>query len=295
MILALIEAARPRQWVKNGFLLAPLVFSRNLFHPTPALHAAAAFALFSAAASAVYLGNDLLDVEGDRAHPVKRKRPIASGRLSPRAAAFAALALSALSIGGGLVLQPGFAAVVALYLVINLAYSTVLKKLAYVDVVIIASGFVLRVLAGAQAIEVPTSHWIFVCTFFLALFLGFGKRRHELLAAEEAGSTAGETRKALTRYDAGTVGRLLWLSGAAAVASFLLYSLDPETQARFGTWLAFTTIFPAFGVLRFRQLVERKDRPSSPTEAILTDGPFVVNVLCFLAATVVIVYRHLQS
>ncbi len=295
MILALIEAVRPRQWVKNGFLLAPLVFSRNLFHPMPALHAAAAFALFSAAASAVYLGNDLLDVAGDRAHPVKRNRPIASGRLSPRVATFAAVGLALLAIGGGLLLQPGFAAVVALYLAINTAYSTVLKKLAYVDVVVIASGFVLRVLAGAQAIEVPTSVWIFVCTFFLALFLGFGKRRHELLAAADAGRSAGKARTALTRYDVDTVGRLLWLSGAAAVASFLLYSLDPETQSRFGNWLALTAVFPAFGVVRFRQLVERKDRASSPTEAILTDVPFVGNVLAFLAATVFIVYRHMQS
>ena len=293
MLLALLQAARPKQWVKNGFLFAPLVFSRNLFHWDLLARETAAFALFCMVASAVYLANDVLDAPADRAHPVKKHRPVASGRLSPRLAAGTATGLALAGTGLGYLLEPTFGACLAAYLAINAAYSSLLKKLAYVDVVVIASGFVLRVLSGARAIDVPTSEWLFVCTFFLALFLGLGKRKHELLAAQEAGGDGAKARSALKSYGLVWVGRWLTAAGVLAVTSYFLYTVAPETHAKFGSYvLALTLPFPAFGVWRFHTLVSRSARASSPTEALITDVPFVANLALWLASVVAILYGH---
>lgn len=293
---ALVLGMRPHQWVKNGFLFAPLVFSRNLFHPEPLLSAVAAFFLFSAAASAVYLGNDVLDVEADRKHPVKRHRPIASGALPVPLAAAAAILLALAAVGLGLLVAPGFAAVVLGYMVMNAAYSGGLKRIAYVDVGVIALGFVLRVLAGALAIDVPTSHWLFVCTFALALFLGLGKRKHELLQAVEAGADATKARKALSGYQIRHVDLAMLGAGVLAVTSYLLYTIAPETHEKFGTYLLATTLpFPAYGVWRFHQLVGHAARASSPTEALITDIPFVINLALWMVAVVAILYSALSG
>jgi len=293
---ALVAGMRPHQWVKSGFLFCPLVFSRNLFHTDLLLTEIAAFFLFSAAASAVYLGNDVLDVEADRRHPVKRHRPIASGALPIRVAAGAALVLALGSIAVAASIRLGLAAVIATYLVMNTAYSGGLKKIAYVDVGVIALGFVLRVLAGALAIDVPTSLWLFVCTFALALFLGLGKRKHELLQAQEAGRDGTKARKSLEGYQLPHIDAVLLGAGVVAVASYVLYTLAPETHAKFGTYLlALTLPFPAFGVWRFHQLVSHSARASSPTEALVTDPPFVINLAVWLAAVVAILYSALSA
>jgi 4-hydroxybenzoate polyprenyltransferase len=292
----LVAGMRPHQWVKNGFLFAPLVFSRNLFHVDVMLTSVAGFFLFSAAASAVYLGNDVLDVDADRRHPVKRHRPIASGRLPIPVAAVASVLLAIGAIAAGSLIGWPFAAVLLCYLVMNTAYSWNLKKIAYVDVGVIAFGFVLRVLAGAFAIGVPTSHWLFVCTFALALFLGLGKRKHEILAAQGAGHDGSKSRKALAGYNLRHVNMLLLGAGALAVISYFLYTMAPETYAKFHThWLAFTLPFPAFGVWRFNQLVSHHARESSPTEALVTDPPFVLNLGLWLLAVVGILYTAISS
>lgn len=295
-IKALVAGMRPHQWVKNGFLFAPLVFSRNLFQAEHLLLALAGFFLFSAAASAVYLGNDVLDVEADRKHPVKRHRPIASGRLPIPLAAGTSLFLALAAVGAGATLGTAFAAVILAYLVMNTLYSWGLKKIAYVDVGVIALGFVLRVAAGAFAIRVPTSSWLFVCTFALALFLGLGKRKHEILVAQESGHDGTKARKALRGYDLRHVNLALLLAGTLAVASYLLYTVAPETHAKFHTWaLAFTMPFPAFGIWRFNRLVGHHGRASSPTEALITDPPFVVNLGLWLVAVVWILYSALSA
>jgi 4-hydroxybenzoate polyprenyltransferase len=287
---------RPHQWVKSGFLFCPLVFSRNLFHVDLLLVEIAAFFLFSFAASAVYLGNDVLDVEADRRHPVKRHRPIASGALPIPIAAGTAIFLAVASVGLAAAINVGLASVIATYLVMNTAYSGGLKRIAYVDVGVIATGFVLRVLAGALAIEVPTSAWLFVCTFALALFLGLGKRKHELLQAQDAGHDGTKARKALKGYQLRHVDLALLVAGVVAVASYVLYTVAPETHAKFGTYLlALTLPFPAFGVWRFNQLVSHSSRASSPTEALITDPPFVLNLAVWLAAVVAILYSALSS
>lgn len=296
MIGNLLAGMRPHQWVKNGFLFAPLVFSHNLFHVEVLLTAVAAFFLYSLTASAVYLGNDVLDVEADRRHPVKRHRAIASGRLPIPVASTAAVLLLLLSLGASIALSIPFAIVVGCYLVMNLLYSWKLKKIAYVDVAIIALGFVLRVLAGALAIGVPTSHWLFVCTFALALFLGLGKRKHEILVAQEDGHDGAKARKALKGYDLRHVNLLLLGAGSLAVLSYLLYTIAPETYGKFNTYaLAVTMPFPAFGVWRFNRLVGEHRRASSPTEALITDPPFVANLGLWLISVVVILYSAIQT
>lgn len=286
----LLAGMRPHQWVKNGFLFAPLVFSHELGDPLLLLRASIAFLFFSLIASAVYLGNDILDVEADRLHPVKKHRPIASGRLPLPLASAAAAVLAAAALAGGLTIGWGFAAVLATYLAFNVAYSWGLKKIAFLDVGVIATGFVLRVLAGALAIDKTPSAWIFVCTFALALYLGFGKRKHEILAAQGAGSDPATTRAALGGYTLPRLDLALTVAGALALIGYLLYSLAPGTIERFGYVFLLTLPFPAFGIWRFHRLLIRSNRASSPTEALLTDLPFVLNLAAWLMTVIAVVY-----
>lgn len=290
-VQALVEAMRPHQWAKNGFVLAPLIFSRNLLDLSLVALALEAFLLFSFTASSVYLANDVLDRESDRLHPVKKHRPIASGRLSPRAAWTASAILCGGSLAAGLHLGLPFVGVLLLYLAMNSLYSVRLKRIAWVDVTTIALGFVLRVAAGALAIGVAMSHWLFVCTFAVALFLALGKRKHEILAAQFAGSEKTQARAALGGYSLAHLDWGLRIAGTLAICGYLLYTLSPDTITKFGTaLLALTVPFPALGILRFGQLLSRGSRASSPTEAILTDLPFLVNVAIWLIAVVAILY-----
>lgn len=288
---ALVTALRPHQWAKNGFVLAPLVFSKNLFDLQHVAQAVEGFFLFSFTASAVYLVNDVLDRESDRLHPTKKNRPIASGKLSPAAALAAAAVLGPGSLLAGLSLGPAFVAVLLTYLAVNSLYSLWLKRIAWVDVGVIASGFVLRVLAGAIAIGVATSHWLFVCTFALALYLALGKRKHEILSARLAGRDGAGARAALGGYTLRSLRVALTVAGVLSVASYFLYTLAPETFLKFGTYLlAWTVPFPAFGTWRFGKLLSRAERASSPTEAILTDPPFLLNLGLWLLTVVAILY-----
>lgn len=287
---ALVAAMRPHQWAKNGFLFAPLIFSHNLFEATPLLLAAEAFLLFSLTASSVYLFNDILDLPNDRLHPVKRHRPIASGRLPLSVAWTAALVLACGSLLFSLQLGGAFTAVLCAYLLQNALYSKWLKQLPWVDVTVIAMGFVLRVVAGAVAIGEPPSLWLIVCTFALALYLALGKRKHEILAARLAGSDQAEARRALSGYDLRHLDGSLVAAGALATSSYLLYTLAPENVAQFDYWLAATLPFPAFGIWRFGVLVSRAQRASSPTEALLSDPPFLANLGLWLVTVVAILY-----
>src|SRR5690606_29625991 len=196
-IRGLIRTIRPHQWVKNVFVLAPLVFATKLFDPELLTHAALAFFSFCLLAGAVYTINDLADVEADGLHPVKRHRPIASGRVPEGVARWFAYVLVAISLAAGYAVSPGFALVAAAYFGLNVAYTMRLKHVAYVDVACISAGFVLRVLGGGFATRIEVSWYLFVCTALLALFLGFGKRRHELTTAS---AKAGKQRVALEGY-----------------------------------------------------------------------------------------------
>ena len=288
MIGALLKSLRPHQWVKNLFVVAPLLFSKHLLEMDYVLTSALAFLLFSMLSGSVYLVNDIFDIEKDRAHPKKRLRPIPSGKLPLQAARTAAAVLILVSLGASL--KPGlpFFACSASYLVLNLAYSLSLKHVPFVDVLSIAGGFLLRVLAGALAINVPPSPWLLICTFVLACFLGFGKRAHELASA---GERAGEQRAVLSRYKLPHLRVMLWVLAAATCVAYVLYTLSAHTRQQFGTdRLLYTSPFAAFGVVRFLMLTGRESNADSPTDAMLRDIPFMANLVLWAAATVTVIY-----
>lgn len=278
---------RPHQWVKNLFVIAPLVFAKELFEGAMAVRTLWAFVLFCLASSTVYVLNDLGDVEADRAHPVKRHRPLASGQVSMTAARNAALAMALVCLAGALLLGVTFLAAVLAYLLLNLAYTAHLKRVPYVDVLSIAGGFELRVLGGAFAAPVPPSAYLLVVTFLLATFLGFGKRMHELSGLEE-----GRTQRAvLASYSAPTLSVLLFATGTATALSYVLYTIDPQTRVFFGTdFLVVTAPFTAFGVLRFLHLVRHRPEAESPTEEMLRDWPFLMNLCLWALAVLLVIY-----
>ena len=289
MLAPLVKSMRPHQWVvKNLFVVAPLAFSKHLLDPSYGLVSGGAFLLFGLLSGSVYLVNDIFDVEKDRAHPKKRQRPIASGRLPLQTARSAAALLILVSLAGSLWLGQPFFACAAAYLLLNLAYSLSLKHIPFVDVLSIAGGFLLRVLAGALAIQVPASPWLLICTFVLACFLGFGKRAHELASA---GERAIAQRAVLSRYRLPHLKVILWLLAVGTCLAYVLYTVSPQTRQFFGTdRLLYTTPLAAFGVVRFLVLVSRKASKDSPTDEMLRDLPFMANLAVWAVATMGIIY-----
>ena len=287
---ALLLTLRPQQWVKNLFVAAPLVFARHLTEPTYAVRAALAVLAFCALSGAVYAFNDVRDVEADRVHPSKRNRPIAAGRLSERAALMWAGALALSALAGCVVLDWRLAAYAGAYLAFTTAYSVKLKQIAFVDVALIASGFLLRVLAGAASIDVPASGWLLLCTALLATLLGFGKRAHELAWSGRAG-TAAATRAALAGYRIGVVRVALYVLSIATCAAYVAYTLDPHTIASFGTnRLVYSSPFVALGIVRYLWLALWNPKDDSPTEAMLKDPWFLVDLAAAAATVLYIIY-----
>jgi decaprenyl-phosphate phosphoribosyltransferase len=292
-LAAIVRALRPRQWVKNLFVAAPLVFAKRLGDRDAMLLAGAAVAIFCALSSAVYLVNDLVDREKDRAHPTKRHRPIAAGHLAHGLAVALAAVLGLGALGGALAIDLRFGAVAGVYLTLNALYSFGVKEVAYVDVAIIATGFLLRVLAGAYAVDVPPSPWLLTCTALLAALLGFGKRAHELGQAQQAGRALAETRGVLARYSAQQLRIVLWILAAATTAAYVFYTQSPHTVAFFGTrQLLWTAPFCALGIARFLHLVTRHGEAESPTDAILRDLPFMANLGLWGTAVLIIIYAR---
>jgi decaprenyl-phosphate phosphoribosyltransferase len=287
VFLALVKTLRPHQWVKNLFVAAPLFFALRLLDPDSVLRTAAAVALFSLVSGCVYVLNDLVDVEQDRRHPKKRLRPIAAGTLPTGVARTFLVLMVPVCLGAGVMLSPQYAAVLATYFVLNIAYSLRLKKIAYLDVLCIAVFFILRVLAGAFAIDVEASPWLLACTFLLAMFLGFGKRAHELSGSDQA----DQQRAALASYD---LTGLRWsLHGLAVlvVIVYVLYTRSDQTITTFGTdSLVYTVPFPVLGILRFIHLATTRPEAESPTEEMLKDPLFMLNLALYVIATGAILY-----
>ncbi len=286
----LFRALRPHQWVKNLFVGAPLLFSKNLFDAALAGRAAAAVALFCLVSSSVYLLNDVLDLDADRAHPKKRGRAIASGALSVADARLAAALFIVGALSAGAALGAPFVATLGGYLVLNLAYSLALKHMPFIDVLCIAGGFLLRVRGGAFAIDVPASSFLLLCTGLLAAFLGYGKRAHELRAA---GARAGEQRRVLGRYRERPLWIALWALGVATVAAYAAYTRASHTLAYFGTGaLVYTAPLVALGVARFLWLVARRPDAESPTAEMLRDRWFVATLALWIVAVSVVIYAR---
>ncbi len=286
---ALVRTLRPHQWVKNVFVAAALVFSKHLTDTEYALRTALAFAVFCALSGAVYTFNDVRDIEADRAHPTKQRRPIASGQITERTALTMAAVLSLAALTGAFVLDWRLGVVSAAYAIQNVAYSIKLKHVAFLDVGLIASGFLLRVLAGAFAIDVPASEWLLLCTALLALFLGLGKRAHELAWAERSGQ-ATATRAALAGYKLGVVKLLLYVLGVLTCGAFAAYTLLGAPGV-FGTdRLIWSTPFVAVGIVRYLWLALWRPRDESPTEAMLRDPLCLIDFALATAAMIYLIY-----
>jgi 4-hydroxybenzoate polyprenyltransferase len=289
MLKHALLALRPRQWIKNLFVFAPLLFARHLFDGALILRSLAAFVLFTAIAGAVYIFNDLFDIHKDREHPFKRLRPIASGALPLSTARGLGLALALVGLSAAFALGWQFALVALGYFLLNLAYTLTLKHFAFADVLCIAGGFVLRVIGGSLAIEVVISKWLLICTFLLALFLALGKRKHEFIALHQNGN--GNARKVMEQYRLSHLNWALWSVGFLTLLSYVLYTVAAETVRKLGTpYLPVTIVFIAFGILRFVKLLDLHDA-ESPTEEMLKDIPFIANAVLWVTAVTVILYQ----
>ena len=288
MIKSLFISMRPRQWSKNTLVFAGLLFAKDFLIISKIVEALIAFVLFCLASSSAYLLNDIIDRSSDAQHPKKRRRPIASGKLSPFAAFACAMIFAVGSLVAAFRLDGQFALVLTAYILLTLAYSFFFKYVIILDVLIIASGFVFRAMAGAYAIQEEVSSWLIICTIFLALFIALGKRRAEIVAL---GDHAGDVRKTLAQYDVRYLDHLIIISTAACLMAYALYTLDPGTVAKFGSRsLVFTLPFVIYGLFRYLYLIYHKNLGEAPENAILGDLPILLCVGLYLATVTVIVY-----
>jgi 4-hydroxybenzoate polyprenyltransferase len=285
----LLTSLRPGQWTKNLLVFAGVLFGQRLLDVAADVRAIAAFVIFCALSGAVYLINDVADREQDRLHPTKATRPIASGAISPATALMCAAVLAGSALAASLALGPAFTAVAAAYVALQGLYSGPLKHMVILDVLTLALGFVLRAVAGAEAVNVDISHWLLICTLLLALFIALAKRRHELvLLADDASSH----RRILGEYSAYLLDQMIGVVTASTLIAYISYTVSPETQAKFGTpWLGLTIPFPLYGIFRYLYLVHKREGGGSPADLLLTDRPLLVCVALWAAAMALIIYR----
>ncbi len=285
----LLGAMRPHQWVKNLFVLAPLLFGLKLLEPRSigkALIAAATFCLLS---SALYLINDVIDAAADRTHPEKRMRPIACGALSTRIALTASLLLFAVALSVAFMLSVTFGLVAATYCAVTLGYCLAFKQAIVLDGMLIAAGFVLRVIGGAVAINATPTHWLIACAFLLALFLAFSKRRQELLTLT---SGAEQHRQVLGQYTVAYLDRVNSILLGATIVCYALYTVAPDTVARFGTdKLIYGTVFVIYGLLRYMALLQNNDNGGNPSKMLTKDKPLLIAVICWGVYNAIVIYR----
>jgi 4-hydroxybenzoate polyprenyltransferase len=296
MFRDLLTTMRPRQWSKNVFVLAGVVFSRELFNPVSLTRSMLALVLFCMASSAVYLINDVSDIERDRAHPVKRNRPLAAGRLRPLTALLTAALLIAIATPSAFFLSPLFGATLLVYLGLMTLYSFALKNLVILDVLTISLGFVLRAVGGTLVVGVVISPWLLVCMILLALFLGLAKRRHELLLLETG---AGEHRRILQEYSSAVLDQMITVVSATTLMAYTLYTYFAHREPGMTTeipyipdvpFLMFTIPFVIYAIFRYLYLVYQKNKGGSPEEILLHDIPFLIDMVLWGLSVLVILY-----
>jgi 4-hydroxybenzoate polyprenyltransferase len=287
MLIPLLKTMRPKQWSKNIFVLAALIFDVKLFVPSFLFKSLLALVLFCAISSAVYLVNDLVDIEKDRQHPAKRERPLASGQLSPAVAVAAAVLLVAVSLPAAYMLDRGFAAVAVAYFVMMTLYSFWLKNIVIVDVLTVAAGFVLRVIAGVVLVKTARfSPWLYLCMVFLALFIAISKRRHELVLLDK---NANAHRSIFDQYNLALLDEMTRLVTACAAMAYSLYTFSapnlPQNHA-----MMLTIPFVLYGLFRYMYLVHVKNLGGEPEELVLKDRPLLLTVGLWGLIVVVILY-----
>ncbi len=276
-ISAIIKSMRPLQWVKNLFVFAGLIFSQEFLNPQKLL------------ASGVYLFNDIVDLPDDKLHPVKKNRPLPSGQIPIWFAALLSIILIAAGLFWSMKLHTGLFLVGATYIVLQILYTFALKKLVIVDIIVVAAGFLLRAAAGAVVINVEISSWLLLCTSLLALFMVTAKRRQELFRIKT--NNKPPTRKVMQEYTLPFLDEILAIQGYGAVLTYAIYIFDPSTSARFGTkYLGLTLPFVIYGIFRYLFLVKVEGRGESPEKLVISDPIFLINLLLWIAAIIIIIY-----
>ncbi|MDP2274521.1 MAG: decaprenyl-phosphate phosphoribosyltransferase [Archangium sp.] len=290
ILVAAVRALRPKQWTKNAALLVPLLFAKGIFEKGLAVRAVLAVGIFSLLASGVYVLNDWFDREKDRLHPKKRLRPIAAGHLSVGAAIGLVAVCWGIAGVGAWWLSPSFFAVLVSYLVLQALYTSVLKQMVLLDIMAIAMGFILRVVAGAEAIDVVVSNWLFLCTLLGALFLGFAKRRAELSSLED---NATAHRASLADYTVPLLDQMMSICAASIILAYGLYTVSKETVDHVGSdRLKFTVPLVVYGVFRYLFLVHKRGAGGAPEEVLLSDAPLLIDIALILAVAGWALYGH---
>ncbi len=288
VLVEIFKSIRPQQWLKNLFIFAPLIFSENIFNRSMFLQTLLAFAVFCLLSGALYILNDLKDLEEDRLHPIKSKRPLAAGELKKRQAIAAFVILSFISLLFASLLNEEFLWVCLVYYFLQIAYSFALKHVVILDVFIVASGFFLRVIAGAVAIQVQISPWLLICTTLLALFLALSKRRHEILLLDEE---AMNHRPILKEYSPYLLDQMISVVTASTVIAYCLYTISGETIEKFGTnKLILTVPFVLYGIFRYLYLIHQKAEGGTPETLILKDHPLLLDIFLWIVSAAFIIY-----
>jgi len=286
-----LRLLRPTQWSKNTVLFAALVFAKHLFEPHDVFLVSLGFVCFCAMASGAYVMNDLRDCERDRQHPLKSQRPLPSGRVSRGAALVLVFVLMGAGLTGAFMLGGGFGTLAALYLVLQVAYTFWLKDVVILDVMAIAAGFVIRAGAGGVLINVPVSPWLIICTFLLMMFLGFSKRRHELILLE---GRATDHRAALKEYSPYFLDQMIAVVTASTVVAYAIYTVSPEVREKLGTDKLYLTIpFVLFGIFRYLYLVHQREEGGNPTQLLLSDRPLLLDMLLWFMTASLLLYWKL--
>lgn len=287
-IIEIFKSLRPQQWIKNLFIFAPLIFSRNILNRPFLFKTVAAFAAFCLISSAHYIFNDLRDLEEDRRHPVKSKRPLASGRLRKGPAVIALVVIGAAGLALAASIGRPFLIIAAGYLVLQTAYSMWLKHVVILDVFVIAAGFLIRVVAGGLAIQVEISSWLLICTILLSLFLAMGKRRYELVLLDK---DAANHRPILREYNTYLLDQMISVVTASTLLAYCLYTISAETVAKFGTRnLIFTVPFVLYGIFRYLYLIHQKAEGGTPEALIIRDKPLLADIFLWIVAAALILH-----
>ncbi|OGF50734.1 MAG: phosphoribose diphosphate--decaprenyl-phosphate phosphoribosyltransferase [Candidatus Firestonebacteria bacterium RIFOXYA2_FULL_40_8] len=279
---------RPKQWTKNFLIFAALIFSQKLNNPNCVTETIIGFLIFCIISGSIYTLNDIVDKEKDKLHPKKSKRPIASGKLPVSYAILSFIFFSVLGVVSAFNLETNFGWVAVIYIALQILYTFNLKNVVILDIFVIAIGFVLRVVAGAEIITVEVSSWLLVCTLFLSLFLALGKRRFELLKLDKK---ATSHRSSLKEYNVSLLDQMITVVTSATVVAYAIYTLSPETKQHFHTEnLIYTLPFVLYGVFRYLYLIYQKETGGNPEEILVTDIPLIIDILLYGLTVWYIIY-----
>lgn len=289
MIKDYLKLIRVPQWIKNFFVFVPLLFSLHLFDKDYLLLSLKAFVVFSLASSFVYVVNDIIDIEADKAHPKKKNRPLPSGRIKKSSALILAIVLLLVVLLSYFFFNPQFISFLYAFLFLNILYSFYLKHIVILDIFSIAAGFSIRVLAGAAVIEVPVSSWLILTTMFISLFLGVMKRHSELVQVADSNKV---TRKVLAEYSTNFTNQMATVAASGVIICYALYTVSQRTVSVFNTEnLIYTTPFVVFGIFRYMYLEYQNNQGENTTQVMMTDIPMILTVISYAIVTVLIIYK----